>query len=107
VCARLFGLDPKKRPTTRTTKNDLIKQPEHLREDDNTMTYSVKSYKGESMNWPAMGQSQSVTYGEAAAIINCSILTGAHPDYWKIIRDSDGMIMTPYMGRTVPVKRED
>lgn len=64
------------------------------------------SYDGERrMDWPAMGESQRVNYGEADAIIGCSILTGADPGYWKIVRDKDGMVMLPYQGPCVPVKK--
>ena len=68
------------------------------------MSYSVISHDGRRMDWPHMGQSQGMTYGQADAIIGCSILTGADVGYWKIIRDRDGMVMLPYAGPPVPVK---
>ena len=67
--------------------------------------YSVVGVDGRQMNWPAMGASQGVTYGEADAIISCSILTGAHPDYWQIVRDKDGMVMPPYEGPPAKLRK--
>lgn len=67
--------------------------------------YNVVSYRGKPMDWPAMGESQQVTYGQADAIIGCAILTGADAGYWRIVRGADGAVMPPYAGPPAAVKK--